>query len=258
MVKDIYIRCSDLAKLTGDNRYEPISKTVNHILSSNKIEARYVPKSNIEGKLVELNEEQLSKLKIELSLDSTATKTDIEKAIKSTIMKYSYSSSISEQQSKANVDHMLKNKPTLSLIQEDIKKDLRMSRGNIKENSNLNKVQKKHGIEIGSRNSKMYKKLLYQGDVYNIYLRGKVDGISESAVIEAKNRTSRLFKELRSYEQVQLETYMFLTGLPTAILTEHYNDESFEITYEHDELFWQRCIDLTVEFIDTHIKEFIH
>ena len=36
---------------------------------------------------------------------------------------------------------------------------------------------------------------------------------------------------------------MFLTGLPTAILTEHYNDESFEITYEHDELFWQRCID---------------
>ena len=70
----------------------------------------------------------------------------------------------------------------------------------------------------------MYTRELYRCDDYCILLKGKVDGIAGDTVVETKNRTRRLFKELREYERVQLECYMYLTGYQKAILTEHYND----------------------------------
>ena len=70
-----------------------------------------------------------------------------------------------------------------------------------------------------------------------------MDGISEedSCIIESKNRSKYLFKTLRPYERVQIEAYMFLSGMQRCILTEYYYDESFEIDYSHDEEFWNEC-----------------
>ena len=47
-MKYIYLRGSDLAKLTGHNKFDTLEKTVNELLSRNGIAERYVPKSNIE------------------------------------------------------------------------------------------------------------------------------------------------------------------------------------------------------------------
>ena len=77
----------------------------------------------------------------------------------------------------------------------------------------------------------MYTKELVRTDKYCIILKGKVDGISGDTVVEAKNRQNRLFMELRDYERVQLEAYMFLTGYNKSVLTEHYNDTSNQIHY---------------------------
>ena len=136
--------------------------------------------------------------------------------------------------------------------------DLRMRRGNIKENKNLNTIEKKKNIKIEQRNSKMYTKELYRGDNYCLIIRGKVDGITdENNIIETKNRTRRLFNELRDYEQVQLECYMFLTGLNDAMLLEHYNEESNCIKYSHNEEFWIMCKENIIKFIDTYISPHI-
>ena len=67
-MKYIYLRSSDLAKLTGHNKYQSLEKTVNELLSRNGIQDRYVPKSNIEEKLIQMNEEQLVDLRKELNL----------------------------------------------------------------------------------------------------------------------------------------------------------------------------------------------
>ena len=75
----------------------------------------------------------------------------------------------------------------------------------------------------------------------------------EGVIIESMNRTKKLFKTLRVYEQVQLEAYMFLTEFKKALLTEHYNSESNMIEYEHDEEFWELCKENIIEFIDTNI-----
>ena len=151
------------------------------------------------------------------------------------------------------MDKNLVGKDVLQTLETSIKKDLRMRRGNIKENSNLDVIQKKKNISVGQRNSQMYTKELHRTDKYAIMIRGKVDGVSEGIIVESKNRTSRLFNELRQYEQVQLEAYMFLTDMKEALLTEHYNDTSNEIPYTHDNEFWSACVESIIGFIDTHM-----
>jgi len=256
-MKYIYLRSSDVAKLTGHNNYQTLEKTVNELLSRNGIQDRYVPKSNIEEKLVQLTEEQLVILKQELNLSESSSLQQIESVIKSNVMGNSYSGKISEEESKQNVDKKLEGKTVLQSLESGIKQDLQMKRGNIKENSNLNTIQGQKKITIEKRNSKMYTKELYRGDKYCLIIRGKVDGLSDDVIIESKNRTKYLFKELRPYEQVQLECYMFLTGYQNAILTEHYNDESNCIEYTHDEEFWQDCYEKIIQFIDTHISHYL-
>ena len=252
-MKFIYLRSSEIAKLTGHNKYDSEEKTINEILSRNKIAERYVPKSNVEEGLHGLNDSQLNTLKTELNMNQEATLHEIESKIKSNVMSKSYSGKITEEESKDKVDQNISGKDVLQTLETSIKKDLRMRRGNIKENSNLDVIQKKKNITVGQRNSQMYTKELHRTDKYTIVIRGKVDGVSDGIIVESKNRTSRLFNELRQYEQVQLESYMFLTDMKEALLIEHYNDTSNEIPYTHDNEFWSSCVESIIGFIDTHI-----
>ena len=255
-MKTINIRSSDLAKLTGHNTYEPLDKVVKTILNDNKIKSCYVPKTNIEASLSELSPEKLKTIKQELKLSPKANIKDIESEIKKSVMKDSYSSNIKEETSKDNLKQNLEGKKTLQLLESSIQHDLQMKRGNIKESMNLNSIEKKRDMIITKRNSKLYSKELYRSpdESYCLILKGKVDGQSGDRIIETKNRTKRLFKVLREYEQVQLEAYMYLTGIYKATLTEHYNDESYEIDYEHNHEFWCDCLKNIIQFIDTHIS----
>ena len=256
-MKYIYISSSNVAKYTGHNKYESLEKTVNELLSKNGIQDRYVPKSNVEEKLVELSKDQLTALKKELKLSPESCLQQVEASIKANVMAGSYSATLTEQQSKALIDEKLTDKPILSLVSDGIKQDLRMRRGNIKENTNLNTIQKKKNIQINQRNSRMYTKELYRCDDYCIVMRGKVDGQSDDSIIESKNRTRCLFKELREYERVQLECYMYLTGLHKALLTEHYNDTEHCIEYIHHDGFWLDCVDRVVEFMERHVRPYL-
>lgn len=256
-MKTIKLQASNIAKLTGHNKFENKEKTIHSILNFNKIKKIYVPKSNIEETLLKLDEETLKKIKKEMNLDEKSNINTIEDHIKKVIMAKSYSKNINEDQSRAIITNNLNGKDNLKLIEKSIQKDLMMKRGNIKENSNLNYIQKKRNMKIKDRNSKMYEKLLYKDpdNIYEIIIRGKMDGISNDYIIETKNRTKRLFNHIPDYEKVQLETYMFLSGLNKAIHIEHYNENSNETEYIHNEIFWNNCVNNIIEFIDTNIKE---
>ena len=257
-MKTIKLTCSNLAKLTGHNKYESPEKTLHSILNYNKIKKIYIPKSNIEETLIKLDVESLNKIKKDMKLPETTSILEIESQIKKNIMCKSYNPNIKEEESKQLIDKGINNS-SLELIGESIKKDLMMRRGNIKENNNLDKIQKKRKIKIGERNSKMYEKVLYESDdnTYNIIIRGKMDGISDNHVVETKNRTKRLFYKIPDYEKVQMESYMFLSGLNKCIHIEHYNDESNETIYEHDEEFWNDCQQKIVNYINTNVKPYL-
>ena len=251
----INITASNLAKLTGHNKYESIEKTIQTILNSNKIKGFDIPKTNIEEGLKKLTNNELLKIKHELGISESCNILDIENIIKKSIMVPSYNKDINEDRSRKLVHQKIEGKDILKSIEESIKKDLMMKRGNMKENLNLNTLQKKNNIKIEGRNSKMYSKHLFTNSKkqYMVILRGRVDGICDEQIIETKNRTKGLFHKLREYEQVQLEAYMFLTGIQKSILTEHYNEQSNEINYSHNADFWNQCLLNTQLFIEKHI-----
>lgn len=253
-MKTIYITCSALAKYTGHNTYEPLERVVEELLIKNNLQVGSLPKSTIERGLRDLSDETLSQLKTELNLSESTSLGDITKVVKS-IVKPSLTTK-TEQQSHEAIAKTIANveSDVLKTLVPSIQQDVRMIRGCKQEQSDIDAIQTAREIVVTERNSKMYCGELYRCKEYVVMLRGKVDGVSNDTIIESKHRTKRLFKVLRSYEQVQLESYMFLTGLSNALLTEHYNDTHHCIEYSHDEEFWKECIQNTVQFMDTHVR----
>ena len=253
----INISASDLAKLTGDNTYEPYQNIVDKILVTNKLSNKYIPKSNLERFIMQLSYNQRSQITTFLGLHKKSTPFVISKAIVDRYVYPSFSKEITELQSKQLVDVNLP--PFLSILNSSIKKDVQIRRGNIKELGNIGKYENKFKRKVTDRNSKLFQKVLYidpEGQ-FQIVVRGRVDGMSEedSCIIESKNRSKYLFKTLRPYERVQIEAYMFLSGMQRCILTEYYNEESFEIDYSHDEAYWNECCEKIVYSIRGMLKD---
>ena len=72
-MKYITITSSNVAKYTGHNKYEPLEKVVNQLLSKNGIKDIYIPKSNLEEALLQLTPSQLTILREELHLEDNIT-----------------------------------------------------------------------------------------------------------------------------------------------------------------------------------------
>jgi hypothetical protein len=251
-MKYFYITSSELAKLTGHNRFDPLDKTVNGLLKKFGLKTVYVPKTNVEAGLHTLTPSQLSILNDELIQFETTIR-DPESCIKQYIIQPCLCGELTEEDVKELLAEHAQEGSVLQVMMPYIAQDVRMRRGNVKEHTNLETLQTKKAISVTQRNSQMYTKQLLRTDTYCLVLRGKVDGIADDTIIEAKSRHSKLFMELRDYERVQLEAYMFLTGFTKSTLTEHYNDTSHQINYSRDEDFWNTCVASTKDFIDTHI-----
>jgi len=252
----IVIVASELSIITGHNKYENIQKAIDSVLNRSNIVKKYIPKSKIEESLISLSEKDLLTIKNELKLENNASLKQVENVIKKQVLSKSLNEKITEEQSKLKADEVLKTMPTLNkCLEGSVKQDLRMKRGNIKEDNNLNKTQIKRNIVIDSRNSKMYEKELYCDPErkFNIVLRGKIDGMNDEYVVETKNRTKRLFNMIPDYEKVQLNAYMFMTGKEKALHIECYNEDQNSVEYDFDKLFWEDCYEKVINFTNDHI-----
>jgi len=252
----IVLVASELAIITGHNKYEKIQKAIDTVLNRSKIVKKYIPKSKVEEKLLALSENEIVVIKKELNLEGNATLKQVENMIKQQVMTKSLNENISENESRVKADEVLKAMPTLNkCLEKSLKQDLQMRRGNIKEDRNLDKTQQKRNITIDSRNAQMYEKELYvdPDKQFNVILRGKIDGMNDEYVVETKNRTKRLFNMIPDYEKVQLNAYMFMTGKEKALHIECYNEDQNSVEYDFDKLFWDDCLSKIMSFVNEHI-----
>ena len=250
--KTINLVASELSKITGHNKFEDPKKTLDTILLRNGLSDVYVCKSNVEEQLLKLDKKELPKIKKELKMDENSSLKEVEKVIKKQVINTSLDKDIKECESRKNLDEILISRPTLKkYLESSIKNDLQMRRGNVKEAKNLNITQKKEDIVIKKRNSKIYNKILYESPdgKYSINIRGKVDGITDDTIVETKNRAKRLFNKIPEYELVQIEAYMFLTGLNKAIHVECYDDEQIKTDYKHNDEFWEECCVKIIDYV---------
>ena len=72
---------------------------------------------------------------------------------------------------------------------------------------------------------------------------GKIDRIEEKpdgsrTLVEIKNRTNRLFKQVVEYEYIQVQVYLKMLGLVHARLVEQYNSQVLSHNVELDEEMW--------------------
>ena len=255
----INIAASNLAKLTGHNKYDSIEDIIKYILNSNNIKKYDIPKTNVENQLRLMNKKEISKLTKFLGIEQISDIQYIESIINKSIVVPSSNGKLNEEQSKKIMDEKIEGNLSIPFLNDSIKKDIRIKRGCNRENNNLNKAEVKGNITIGKRNSKMYNKIMFKdpNGLYQVNIRGKIDGISDNYIIESKKRANGLFNELRDYERVQLEAYIHITGIKDAKHIEHYNEESKTINYKHDFDFWCFCINETRNFIYEHILPYI-
>ena len=78
-MKTIFLSASELAKLTGHNKFEDPQKTFNSILSKNNLSDVYVPKSNVEEGISKLSDKQLNDIKKELNTKTKRNKEEFKK-----------------------------------------------------------------------------------------------------------------------------------------------------------------------------------
>ena len=78
-------------------------------------------------------------------------------------------------------------------------------------------------------------------------ITGKIDRLEISpdgakTLVEIKNRTRGLFREVRDYENVQIQVYLRMLGLVRAKLVEQYNEKTNTLLVTRDEDLWTNVI----------------
>jgi YqaJ-like viral recombinase domain len=105
---------------------------------------------------------------------------------------------------------------------------------------------------VQQRNDKYYKRALTADTTAQcvVYLGGRVDGISESGdrVVEMKSRQKRLFTRIPEYEQIQMQAYMFLTGITQCDLVQKYAGKTRISTHSFDAVQWQSISTAATQF----------
>jgi YqaJ-like viral recombinase domain len=113
---------------------------------------------------------------------------------------------------------------------------------------------------VQQRNDKYYKRALTVDNTAQctVYLGGRVDGISASGdrVIEMKSRQKRLFTRIPEYEQIQMQAYMFLTGIAQCDFVQKYAGKTRISTHSFDAEQWQRISTAATAFGCTMLQLF--
>ena len=211
---DYIISISYIAIITGDNIYQTKRDfLIKYWKQNDKDDFNTyceITKYSIKNDYEKINEiSKKNNINIQSELTKCLKSNDIQELTKKKEEILSKVKDLSEKDKKA--------------IQESI---LNVSHTNfgIKNETDVLKIYQKHTNTNIVKDDKYRKKIIYVSpeNNYNISIGGKIDGINvdDGSIIEIKNRMNKLFKELRSYEKVQLMSYLYLFNAQKGFLVE--------------------------------------
>lgn len=115
-------------------------------------------------------------------------------------------------------------------------------RGTKNEDKGIKAYEQKTQQQTYGHNSKFYKANIgVPGQP--CWIGGRVDGLTDTKVIEVKCRRNRLFRWLPAYERVQLACYMSLTNRKECDLVQRHGDQTSTTTYQFDPGYWDEVCD---------------
>jgi len=126
-----------------------------------------------------------------------------------------------------------------SEVLDHIRSRVYTSHGTRSEDKTSDKVEAEEGARLVRDNSFYNLDVCELGD-FKFVIVGKIDRIEERpdgsrVLVEIKNRTNRLFKQVVEYEMVQVQVYLQMMGLTKARLVEQYNSQVLSHDITRDE-----------------------
>lgn len=123
-------------------------------------------------------------------------------------------------------------------------------RGTRNEAKGIKAYEKKVEETTYDHNSQFYKANI--GTAGNpCWIGGRVDGLTDTKVIEVKCRRNRLFRWLPAYERLQICAYMYLTNRKECDLVQRYGNQTSTTTYRFDPEYWDQVCGEIREFKET-------
>ena len=140
-----------------------------------------------------------------------------------------------------------KNENVVQNIERIMTKEISTARGIVRELTDLQKIQVLHPKLVAGNNSAKFMSVKGDGH-FNGFVIGKCDGYDTEArtIFELKHRRSKLFHEVRRYEQVQLLIYLKMhPKFDKLILVETFKKDQlyYHMKIENEQLFWKKAID---------------
>jgi hypothetical protein len=229
---NLLINISEIAIITGDNKFKTKREYLIDFWKKNLYED-YIKYKELTKFVKETDNDIIQKISKNNNLDITS---ELKKCTKS-------NNTNDLNITKSAIFEKLGN------LKDEEKKEIEKSIKNItntkfgiKNEKDVTKIYENlSGIKI-IKDDKYRKIKLFQINDFDIFIGGKIDGISvdSSIIIEVKNRVNKLFYQLRDYEKVQIMSYMYLFSIKNGHLVEAHKkkDETniniIEVLYEEE------------------------
>ena len=226
-VEKVILKASDIAAIVGKNQYKKPSEIIDNLWS------KYKPET-FEG----ATKEQMA--------ISAIGKCDFTKNIlKDTETYKSFNSSDVERKFKAVSNQIdlyskLRGDDKKNAI-DFMRKTLYTNHGTRHEDTTADNYE---DLDI-DENFYTYPVCSLEGTTYEIVgridrMRNNKDGTK--TIVEIKNRSRRLFRQVRDYEEIQCQTYMEMLDVNKCELIEQYNDSRIGYVIPRDEMKWKSDI----------------
>lgn len=250
IVKKINIPVSKLASLIGLNPWEHRYKGLIEYWKKVAPEDFHNVCNNLETSLsIKINQENdlqmLNRLKNEIGLNTIDRLKECRSSDTQGELLRNQRALIREVQNTANLSQDKK-----AEIAKIIKAETNKSYGTHNEKKAIEYYIQETGLNVDEGQKRFTKVIATSNGLHNLKyewtLVGKIDGVnSNDEIVEIKNRANQLFKNLRPYERVQLQTYLKMTKKEKGHLVEYLkakeNQEGkiFVISQEFDPQFWK-------------------
>ena len=279
----ICLFASEVAIITGHNKYEKLDKVTHRLLAEYFPEKynKLVLKMKNEGvEIVPADKTEHLKKIIKDSNISRESKKLIEQTLKKTVDSKNSKEFLENQNNlvKKIQEEIVKkqgkplSKEIKQMVKETVKGSTNTNYGIKNENKGTIEYTKITGQPVYTYDRFVKMPLFSDDDLgLSVILGGRVDGVlmdsvgNINKVVEVKNRTARLFYTLRDYEKVQTMIYMKLFNQESLDLIEilRKKDDTLQsniINIHFDDLFWEQEIYNRIkiyiaDFLKTYILE---
>lgn len=206
----VYLNCSDIASFIGQNKWDyvtPFIRLWKRVDKQNYLFCEEKTKNDDKKIIIDKKQELQETLGDDFVQKIITSKNNIVQDLKESHLLI---------ETIENIDEVKKNE-----LKNNIENLINTNFGTNNEYGALELYEMQYKVQLDK--TQQYKKIqCHETDNYIWYIGGKVDGIlNNEKIVEVKTRTRCFFKDVRDYENTQMQMYMYMYNITKTYLVEY-------------------------------------